>query len=131
VRYIGRGFSRGDLAAYYRAADVMLVTPLRDGMNLVAQEFVATRADDDGVLILSEFAGAADRLGEAVIVNPYDRTAMVAAIQRALSMKAGERHAAMRALRRRTLREDVEWWLEHFLDAASEPGRRARKRKRK
>ena len=119
VRYVGHGFNRRELAVYYRAADVMLVTPLRDGMNLVAQEFVAARPDDDGVLILSEFAGAADRLREALLINPYDRTAMSEAIRRALRMKAPERHAAMRAMRRRILREDVEWWLESFLSAAS------------
>ena len=72
IHYLYRSFDREQLVALYRAADVMLVTPLRDGMNLVAKEFVAARADEDGVLVLSEFAGAAAELGEAAIVNPYD-----------------------------------------------------------
>lgn len=127
VRYVGHGFNRRELAVYYRAADVMLVTPLRDGMNLVAQEFVATRADGDGVLILSEFAGAADRLREAVRVNPYDRVGLCEAIRRALRMRAPERHAAMQAMRRRVLSEDVQWWLGWFLAAAEAPGRRPRR----
>ena len=72
VHYIYRGLPRDEVVALYRAADVMLVTPLRDGMNLVAKEFVAARTDEDGVLVLSEFAGAASELAEAVHVNPYD-----------------------------------------------------------
>ncbi|MGH7823454.1 MAG: alpha,alpha-trehalose-phosphate synthase (UDP-forming) [Candidatus Binatia bacterium] len=124
LRYLCRGFGRRELAVYYRAADVMLVTALRDGMNLVAQEFVATRADNDGELILSEFAGAADRLREACLVNPYARAATARAIREALHMKAGARHAAMRAMRRRVLTEDVDWWLGWFLAAAAAPLRR-------
>ena len=72
----------------YLAADVMLVTPLRDGMNLVAKEFVASRVDDDGVLVLSEFAGAAAELGDALLVNPYDIDGTAAAIGRALAIDA-------------------------------------------
>jgi trehalose 6-phosphate synthase len=118
VRYLCHGFSRRDLAAFYRAADVMLVTPLRDGMNLVAQEYVATRSDEDGVLVLSRFAGAADRLREAILVNPYDQSAMEAAIDVALAMPAAERRPAMVAMRRRVMNEDVNWWLGWFLAAA-------------
>jgi alpha,alpha-trehalose-phosphate synthase [UDP-forming] len=119
LRYLCHGFSRRDLAVFYRAADVALVTPLRDGMNLVAQEFVATRADDDGVLILSRFAGAAERLREAVLINPYDQSGMLHAIEGALGMRAPERRTAMRAMRRRVMSEDMNWWLGWFLAAAT------------
>jgi len=134
VRYLCHGFSRRDLAVFYRAADVLFVTPLRDGMNLVAQEFVATRADDDGVLILSRFAGAAERLREALIVNPYDQSGLQHAIERALTMKAAERQSAMRTMRRRVMSEDMAWWLGWFLAAASavderRPRRSARRRR--
>lgn len=123
LRYLCRGFSRKDLVAYYRAADLMLVTPLRDGMNLVAQEYVATRTDDDGVLVLSEFAGAAERLCEAIFVNPYDPTRIAEAIELGLTMKASERHTAMSAMRERVLTEDVEWWVSWFLAAAATCGK--------
>ena len=87
VHYIFRGLSPPDLVALYRAADVMLVTPLRDGMNLVAKEFVASRADGDGVLVLSEFAGASWELPEALQVNPYDTDNTAEVIFRALTME--------------------------------------------
>jgi trehalose 6-phosphate synthase/phosphatase len=116
VHYLNQAFSTEELAALYRAADVMLVTPLRDGMNLVAKEFVASRTDDDGVLILSEFAGAADELGEALLVNPYDIDTVADAMARALTMSAQERHARMRALRRRVRANTVQTWTSSFLD---------------
>ena len=119
VRYLCHGFSRRELATFYRAADVMLVTPLRDGMNLVAQEYVATRNDEDGVLILSPFAGAADRLREAMIVNPYDSSAMQGAIDEALRMPIESRRPAIQAMRKRVMSEDVNWWLGWFLAAAN------------
>ena len=96
VHYIFRGLSAEDLVALYRAADVMLVTPLRDGMNLVAKEFVASRTDGDGVLVLSEFAGAAWELPEALQVNPYDTDATAEVIFRALTMEPEERRARLR-----------------------------------
>lgn len=132
VRYLGHGFSRRELAVFYRAADVLLVTPLRDGMNLVAQEFVATRADEDGVLVLSRFAGAAERLREALIVNPYDVNGLCRAIEHALEMKPVERQAAMRTMRRRVMSENMQWWLGWFLAAAStvDGGRGQASRKR-
>jgi trehalose 6-phosphate synthase/phosphatase len=102
--------------ALYCAADVMLVTPLRDGMNLVAKEFVAARADEDGVLVLSEFAGAVDELGEAVVVNPYDNDAVGRAIMEALDMAPATRRARMRNLRRRVMEHDVHRWADRFLD---------------
>jgi alpha,alpha-trehalose-phosphate synthase [UDP-forming] len=119
LRYLCHGFSRRELATFYRAADVMLVTPLRDGMNLVAQEYVATRNDEDGVLVLSQFAGAAERLREAILVNPYDQSAMYDAIDRALRMPLEERRPAIQAMRRRVMAEDVNWWLGWFLAAAN------------
>lgn len=119
LRYLCHGFSRRELAVFYRAAHVLLVTPLRDGMNLVAQEFVATRSDEDGVLVLSLFAGAAERLREALLVNPYDQSAMQRAIEQALRMPTTERRAAMQAMRRRVMTEDVNWWLGWFLAAAA------------
>jgi trehalose 6-phosphate synthase/phosphatase len=90
VHYVHQSVSARQLVALYRAADVMLVTPLRDGMNLVAKEFVASRVDDDGVLLLSEFAGAVAELDGAMVVNPYDVEAVAASIDRALSMPIGE-----------------------------------------
>lgn len=106
-----------ELVALYRAADVMIVTPLRDGMNLVAKEYCATRVDDGGVLILSEFAGAAASLREALLVNPYDIGGMAEAIRRALAMPGAERSSRMRALRRRVAGQDVHRWASAFLEA--------------
>jgi trehalose 6-phosphate synthase/phosphatase len=116
VHYIFRGLSAPDLVALYRAADVMLVTPLRDGMNLVAKEFVASRADGDGVLVLSEFAGAAWELPEALQVNPYDTEATAEVFYRALSMDPDERRARLAPLRQRVATFDVHSWVSAFLD---------------
>ncbi len=104
-----------ELAGLYSAADVMLVTPLRDGMNLVAKEFVATRGDGDGVLLLSELAGAAVELTEAVRVNPYDTRAMAEAIGRAVGMEVTERRRRMTDLRRRVQSRDVYDWYAAFV----------------
>ena len=119
IHYLFRSFSPQHLAALYRVADVMLVTPMRDGMNLVAKEFVACRADEDGVLVLSEFAGAASELGEAVLVNPYDVDGMAGAIKRSLAMPREERQTRMRALRGRVFRSDVHHWAKSFLEELS------------
>ncbi len=116
VHYIFRGLSAEDLVALYRAADVMLVTPLRDGMNLVAKEFVASRTDGDGVLVLSEFAGAAWELPEALQVNPYDTDATAEVIFRALAMEPEERRARLAPLRERVATFDVHRWVSSFLD---------------
>jgi trehalose-6-phosphate synthase len=89
----------------------MLVTPLRDGMNLVAKEFVASRGDEDGVLVLSEFAGAAWELGEALHANPYDIDHLATRIKHALEMPQGERAMRMRGMRRRVLSYDVQRWI--------------------
>jgi trehalose-6-phosphate synthase len=93
------------------------VTALRDGMNLVAKEYVAARHDEDGVLVLSEFAGAADELTQAVLVNPHDIDGTKAAIVRAVRMPRDERRRRMRALRRRVAEHDVERWAADFLGA--------------
>jgi trehalose 6-phosphate synthase/phosphatase len=117
IHYIYRSVSETELAALYRAADVMLVTPLRDGMNLVSKEFVATRTDENGVLLLSEFAGAASELGEALRVNPYDVDGMADTMKAALNMPEAERQTRMRALRKRVRAADVHAWVDRFLEA--------------
>jgi trehalose 6-phosphate synthase/phosphatase len=117
VHYLKRGFSQTEVAALYRAADVMLVTPIRDGMNLVAKEFVAVRTDLNGVLVLSEFAGAAAELAEAEIVNPFDIQGLAQVYHRALTMPRLERRARMRELRQRVVRQDVREWARGFRDA--------------
>ena len=116
VHYIYRSLSEGELVALYRAADVMLVTPLRDGMNLVAKEFVASRTDGDGVLVLSEFAGASWELPEAVQVNPYDVDGMAEACYRALTMEPEERRTRLAPLRVRVDTYDVHRWAATFLE---------------
>jgi trehalose 6-phosphate synthase/phosphatase len=112
-----RDLSPRALLALYRAADVMLVTPLRDGMNLVAKEFLATRRDENGVLVLSEFAGAADELNDALLVNPYDIDQVAEAVQRALTMDRAERRRRSCALRATVRANDVHHWTTSFLDA--------------
>ncbi|MBT2485646.1 MULTISPECIES: trehalose-6-phosphate synthase [unclassified Microbacterium] len=117
IRYLHQGYPREEMAALYLAADVMLVTALRDGMNLVAKEYVATRIDNRGVLVLSEFAGAADELGSAIQVNPHDIEGLKDAIMRAVEMPPREQSRRMRSLRRRVLDNDVNAWSESFLSA--------------
>ncbi len=123
VRYLYHGFAQTELVGLYRTADVMLVTPVRDGMNLVAKEFVASRPDEDGVLLLSEFTGAAAELAEAVIVNPYDIDATTNALYRALSMSRDERRSRMQALRRRVTQHTLERWRRAFVSALEGRGR--------
>ena len=117
IQYIHRSVSSTTLLALYRAADVMLVTPVRDGMNLVAKEFPAARVDEDGVLILSEFAGAAEELRDAVIVNPYDIDGTAESIHRALTMEPQERQARMQGMRAVVMSHDVHRWADSFLGA--------------
>ncbi|MBW1761163.1 MAG: trehalose-6-phosphate synthase [Deltaproteobacteria bacterium] len=117
IHYLYRNLSQRALFAHYRAADVALVTPLRDGMNLVAHEYAAARTDEDGVLILSEFAGAAKHLKGAVLVNPYDIESTTSAIRRALTMKASEKRKRMRSLRAEVMRLDVHSWADRYLAA--------------
>jgi trehalose 6-phosphate synthase len=123
VVYLHHNYPREEMMALYLAADVMLVTPLRDGMNLVAKEFVAARADGDGVLVLSEFAGAFDELKAAVAVNPHDIDDLKKQILRAKDMAPAERRQRMLSMRRRVREHDVEKWSRDFLKALAHTGR--------
>ncbi|MDP2341033.1 MAG: trehalose-6-phosphate synthase [Deltaproteobacteria bacterium] len=115
IRLLSHGFTQTQLLSLYRAADVMVVTPLLDGMNLVAKEFVAARTDDAGVLVLSEFAGAAAELKDALIVNPYDIDGTARALGEAIDMAAEERRDRMRRLRLHVVGESPRAWAEGFL----------------
>ena len=122
IRYLYRSFDRERLAGLYRDADVALVTPLRDGMNLVAKEWVACQVEDPGVLILSRLAGAAETMREALRVNPYDIDGTAEEIHRALGMEQDERGSRIAALRRRERRDDVHAWTRAIVAAAAEAG---------
>jgi trehalose 6-phosphate synthase/phosphatase len=115
LHYMVRSVPERELVALYKAADVMLVTPIRDGMNLVAKEYVASRTDERGVLVLSEYAGAAAELVEAVSTNPYDIDASAEAYYQALIMPGPEQERRMRGLRSRVMKNDVHRWVEQFL----------------
>jgi len=115
IHYEYRALDREDLVVRYRAADVALITPLRDGMNLVAPEFVASRTDNDGVLVLSEFAGVAERLTAALCINPYDLDGTADAIARALDMPLAERQDRIIKLRRLVDENSVSEWAEQCL----------------
>jgi trehalose 6-phosphate synthase len=115
VHYLHQSYSRSELAALYCAADVMMVTPLRDGMNLVAKEYVAARADLGGALVLSEFAGAAAELRQAFRVNPHDLDGMKDTLLRAINVDPGESARRMRAMRRHVRTHDVRAWARSFL----------------
>lgn len=119
IHLMMRSFSEEEVSSLYSAADIMLVTPLRDGMNLVAKEFVASRLHDDGVLILSEFAGAAAEMPEALIINPYDTEGMCRAIHQAIEMPMTEQRERMTKLRAGVMRNDVDAWAESFLSDLS------------
>lgn len=119
IHYVFRRLTRVELLAYYRAAQIALVTPLKDGMNLVAKEYCTCSLEEDCVLILSEFAGAAAQLQRgALLVNPYDVEGVADAIYRAYSMPLEERRLRMRRLRRSIRRNDIFWWANSFLKAA-------------
>jgi alpha,alpha-trehalose-phosphate synthase [UDP-forming] len=117
IHYLHQSFPREEMAALYLAADVMLVTPLRDGMNLVAKEYVACRHDERGALVLSEFTGAADELRQSYMVNPWDIDGTKQAILRATSQAPAEAGRRMRAMRRRVFEDDVHHWAAAFLGA--------------
>lgn len=118
IRYVNKGYPRDVLAGIYRAAKVGLVTPLRDGMNLVAKEFIAAQdPKDPGVLILSHFAGAAAQLPEALLVNPYSAEDIADAISKALAMPLDERQERWRALMANVSEQDVMWWMRSFVAA--------------
>ena len=122
VRYVNKGYAREELFGIYRASRVGLVTPLRDGMNLVAKEYVAAQdPEDPGVLVLSRFAGASVQLDAALIINPHSSEDMADAIARALTMpleERRERHAAMLAS---VVKQDVRWWSARFIAALQPP----------
>jgi trehalose 6-phosphate synthase len=117
VHYLNQSFDRTEVAALYLAADVMAVTPLRDGMNLVAKEYIATRIDNGGALILSEFAGAAAELPEAYLINPHDLDSLKDTVVRALEATPAENRARMRAMRRHVRAHDVRAWARSYLKA--------------
>jgi alpha,alpha-trehalose-phosphate synthase [UDP-forming] len=117
VHYLHQSYPREEMAALYLSADVMLVTPLRDGMNLVAKEYVSCRYDGSGALVLSEFTGAADELSGAFLVNPHDIEGLKDAIVHAATISPAEARRRMRAMRRRVREHDVADWAATFLDA--------------
>ncbi len=116
IYYVFRSLDRTQLLARYRTSEIALITPLRDGMNLVAKEYCASSVENNGVLILSEFAGAADQLGKgALLVNPYDIESTADAIYQAYVMGPDERRRRMRLLRNEIKRNDVHRWLDSFI----------------
>ena len=130
MQYHFRCLERDDLLAHYRACDIAFITPLKDGMNLVAKEYCACRTDENGTLILSQFAGAAEQLKhDALLVNPYDIEQMADTVVKAFRMTPAERAARMKRMRRIVCKENVFWWVDTFLAAGSQvakrrPGRR-------
>jgi trehalose 6-phosphate synthase len=131
ISYMHTSFPREEMAAMFRAADIMVVTPLRDGMNLVAKEYVACRADDDGALVLSEFAGAADELKQAYLVNPYDINGMKSAILQAIEAKPRDLRRRMRAMRKTVKENDVVAWAASFIGRLEEVDPAQHKRQRR
>jgi trehalose 6-phosphate synthase len=118
IRYLNRGFSQTVLAGLYRTAQVGLVTPLHDGMNLVAKEYVAAQNPaDPGVLVLSKFAGAANELQTALLVNPHDIDGMSRAIATALSMPLTERRMRWEAMMRKLRAGTIQQWFADFVEA--------------
>ncbi|HEV2699058.1 MAG TPA: trehalose-6-phosphate synthase [Terriglobales bacterium] len=118
IKYLNRHLSRSELVAFYRAADIALITPIKDGMNLVCKEFCASRVDERGVLILSEFAGAAHQLKTgALLVNPYDAEGVAADIYRALEMDERDVSRRMRRMRKIVQCQDVFYWCEDILNS--------------
>jgi len=119
VHYHYKSLPRRDLLSLYRMARVCLVTPIKDGMNLVAKEFCACQVDGCGVLVLSEFAGAAAQLQEgALLVNPHDIEGMADTLQAAFDMSGEERHARMERMREILREQDIFWWVDYYLQAA-------------
>ena len=126
VRYLNRVFPRRQLAGFYRVARLGLVTPLRDGMNMVAKEYVAAqRGDDPGVLVLSRFAGAAREMEDALIVNPFDTVEVAEAIDRGLRMPVEERRARWQGLMETLKRNDLDRWSDGFMEALTDLHRAA------
>jgi trehalose 6-phosphate synthase/phosphatase len=126
ITYIRRGIPRSELAALYAVADLAWVTPLRDGLNLVAKEYVACQQEGAGVLVLSEFAGAATEMGEAFLVNPYDEERTAETIERALSLPEALRRERMTALHKRVVRNNVFAWGDRFISNLREAVKESR-----
>jgi len=120
IHYLHHSYPPEEMAALYLAADVMLVTSLRDGMNLVAKEYVAARSDERGALVLSEFTGAADELNGALLVNPHDIDELKSVIEQAARMDPKEQRRRMRRLRRKVMADDVAKWSSSFLRTLEE-----------
>ena len=118
IHYVYRSLEPTQLLAHYRTSEIALVTPLRDGMNLVAKEYCAASVDQNGVLILSEFAGAADQMGKAaLLVNPYDIDGTADAIYRAFTMEPQERRQRLSLLQAIIRRHDVHRWVKQFVSS--------------
>ncbi len=115
ILYFYRKIPQESLLAYYQAADVGLLTPLRDGMNLIAKEFIAAK-ENNGVLILSEFTGAAEELHDALMVNPYDLNQTTGAIKTAIEMPKSEQHQRFQSMKQNVKKHDAQWWLNQFLN---------------
>jgi len=123
VQYHFRGLNREELLAHYRACDIAFLTPLKDGMNLVAKEYCACRIDEDGVLILSQFAGAAAQLKPgALLVNPYDVEQMADTIFNAFHMTKTDRSRRIKRMRRVVREQNVFWWVNSFLKTGATLG---------
>jgi trehalose 6-phosphate synthase len=122
IIYLHNSYPREEMAAMYRAADVMVVTPLRDGMNLVAKEYVACRDGDTGALVLSEFTGAAKELRQAYLVNPHDIDGLKSTMAAAASDSARNKARRMRVMRRHVFEHDIDHWAGQFLDDLSKLG---------
>ncbi|ROO61412.1 trehalose 6-phosphate synthase [Micromonospora sp. Llam0] len=122
IHYLNQSFSRADLAALYRVADIMAVTPLRDGMNLVAKEYVAARVDDDGALLLSEFAGAAAEFQQAYLVNPHDLDGLKLTLMHALEASPTDVADRMRSMRGHLRTHDIRAWVHGYLTALDRTG---------
>jgi len=119
IHYIFGSQTPTQLLAYYRTCEIALITPLKDGMNLVAKEYCASSIEEDGVLILSEFAGAATQLGNgALLVNPFDTIGVASAIHTAFKMQKSEKRSRMRSMRRSIRRNDIHKWVDNFLEAS-------------
>ena len=116
ISYMHSSYPREEMAALFRAADIMVVTPFRDGMNLVAKEYVACRYDNDGALVLSEFAGAAEELRQAWLINPYDINGMKAALLEAYQADDRDLQRRMKAMRKQVMEHDVAAWADRYME---------------
>jgi trehalose-6-phosphate synthase len=114
VKYFFRRIPQNSLLAYYQISDIALLTPIRDGMNLIAKEYIAARKKH-AVLILSEFAGASEELNEAIIVNPYDIASTAEALKTAITMPLQEKKNRFKELKKKVKKHDSSWWLNEFI----------------